>query len=185
MIGPDKDASNNCNYGHPATAKRSGKNRTIDKEMRKHQCFNEIGFSVTMLLNAVSRAHKKFRSTKSEIERSSNDQIDEIPNKLLSDSVIAVAGEMSWGGVRAFGLHIQRSNSNCCLFGAASKLAAHCLIGEMNPDQPISRQCAALLRIWRRKSYEPYNAENLRHQPVAARGQKSFRKLFCIRFMPS
>jgi hypothetical protein len=71
---------------HPATAKRSGKNRTVDKEMRKHQCLNEIGFSVTMLLNAVSRVHKKFRSTKSEIERSSNDQVDEIPNKLLSDS---------------------------------------------------------------------------------------------------
>ena len=96
----------------------------------------------------------KFRTTKSQIATSSNDQIDKIQNKLLSDSVIAVAGEMSWGGVRAFGLHIQRSNSNCSLFGAASKLATHCLIGEIIP---ISRLVGNAPR-----SYEYGDANHMR-----------------------
>jgi hypothetical protein len=83
----------------------------------------------------------KFRSTKSEIETSSNDQIDKIPNKLLSDSVIAVAAEMSWGGVRAFGLHIQSLPVDLDLLSVQRSIEARGALLDRrdNPDQPISR----------------------------------------------
>jgi len=109
--------------------------------MRKHQCLNEIEFSVTMLLNAVSRAHNKISTHESEIATSSNDQIDKIRNKLLSDSVIAVTGEMRLGGVRAFGLHIQSLPVDLDLLSVQRSIEARGALLDRrdNPDQPISR----------------------------------------------
>ncbi len=68
---------------------------------------------------------------------------------------------MRLGGVRAFGLHIQSLPVELDLFSVRRSIEARGALLDRrdNPDQPISRQCAAVLRIWRRKSEEPDHPE--------------------------